>query len=138
MTSPMMLRAISHQSAAADALDGAEGDELGQVLAQTAQRRPGQEDEDGDLEDGAPAVEVGDLAPERGGGGGGEQVGGDDPGQLVEAAQLADDARQGGADDALVEGGQQNSSHEPDQDDDDFAMGEILGFVDAGIRRGVG
>ena len=67
------------QAAAADALDGAEDDQLAHVLAEPGQGRADQEDDDRDLEDEAPPVEVGDLAPQRRGRRRGEQVGGDHP-----------------------------------------------------------
>ena len=76
------------------------------------------------LEDRAPAVEVGDLAPQRGGGGRGEQIGGDHPGEVIEAAQIADDPGQGRADDALIQRRQQHPGHQTDQDDDDLLVAE--------------
>ena len=81
-----------HQPAAADPLDGSEGDQLRQVLTQAAQDRTGEEDQDCGLKDVPPAVEIRDLAPERRRGGGRQQVGGHHPGELVEPTQLADDA----------------------------------------------
>ena len=124
------------QAAAADALEGAEGDQLAHVLAEPGQGRAEQEDDDRDLEDQPAPVEVGDLAPQRRGRGRGEQVGGDDPRQLVQPAELADDAGQGGADDALVEGEQQHAGHHPGQDDQDLAVGEVAG--DGGVLAGGG
>jgi hypothetical protein len=121
------------QAAAADALEGPEGDQLAHGLAQPGKGRPDQEDDDRDLEDQPAPVEVGDLAPQRRGRGRGEQVGGDDPRQLVQPAELADDARQGGADDALVEGEQQHAGHDPGQHEQDLAVREVAGDVVVGL-----
>ncbi len=89
------------------------------------QQRADDEGDDRDLEQQPPAVEVGDLAPQRGGGGGGQHVGGDDPRQLVEAAELGGDARQGGADDALVQGGQEHAGHQAAHDHEDLLVGQV-------------
>ncbi len=75
----------------------------GRFCARPQSAEPIEEDDDGGLEYGPAAIEVGDLAPERRGGGRGQQVGGDHPGQLVQAAQFADDAWQRGTDDALIQ-----------------------------------
>ena len=53
------------EAAAAEALDDAEGDQLGQVLRQAAQRRADEEDDDRGLQHDAAAVDVAELAVER-------------------------------------------------------------------------
>src|SRR5205807_1966167 len=48
-----------YQAAGAHALDGPEADQLAHVVGQTGQHRSDEEDEDGGLEDPAPAAEGG-------------------------------------------------------------------------------
>ena len=100
-------------------------DQLLDVLGEAGQQRADHEGDDGDLEQQPPAVEVGDLAPQRGGGGGGQHVGGDHPGQLVQAAELGGDPRQRGADDALVEGGEEHAGHQAAHDHEDLLVAEV-------------
>ena len=52
-----------HQTAAAQALDRPEQDELEHRLAQTGEHRPHQEKDDGPLEEQLASVEVAELAP---------------------------------------------------------------------------
>lgn len=127
-----------HEAAAADALDGAEGDELVHGARPARQRGADDEDDDGELEDALAAEEVAELAVERQDDGGGEEVGGDRPGHLLQAVQLTDDLRQGGGDDHLVERREQQGEHQPEEDHADLA-GADLRRVRAGCgprRRG--
>src|SRR5262249_12493660 len=87
-----------HEAAAAQALNGAEGDQLDHGLTEPGQHGADQEDHDRGLEEELPAVLVAKLAPQRRGHGGGEQVGGDDPGNVRAAVQVADDGGQRGGD----------------------------------------
>lgn len=114
-----------HEAAAAQSLDRPEGDQLGHVLSQSAQRRTDQEDDDRGLEQALPAVLVAQFAPQRGGGGRREQVGGDDPAQMVQAAQIADDRGQGRGDDRLVEGGEEHAEQQG-ADRDEHISGHVL------------
>ena len=54
-----------HQSAAAEPLDGPEGDQLDHGMAEPGQDRAGQEDDDGGLEEHLSSVLVSELAPKR-------------------------------------------------------------------------
>ncbi|GGX72339.1 hypothetical protein GCM10010358_28430 [Streptomyces minutiscleroticus] len=105
-----------HESARADALQGAPGDELVHRGRPAGQRGAGDEDDDGELEDALAAVEVAELAVDGQADRRGEQVGGDRPGHPVQAVQLADDPRQRGGDDHLLQGGEQQREHEPAED----------------------
>jgi hypothetical protein len=102
------------------------------VLRQAGQHRADEEDGDRRLEGAAPAIQVGQLAPQRGDGGGGQQVGGHYPGQVVQAAEVADDRRQRGRDDGLVERGEQHAEHQPAEHDDDLSVAERTGPARAG------
>ena len=113
------------QAAAAETLDGAEGDQLLDVLRQPGQQRADQEGHDRGLEDQLAAVEVGDLSPERSRGGLGQQIRRDDPAQLAQAAELAGDAGERGADDGLVEGGEEHAGHQAAHHDQDLLVGQI-------------
>ncbi len=81
-----------------------------------AGNRPDDEDRDADQEDGAPAVDVGELAEQRRHRGGAQQVGGDDPGQALDVAEMDADGRQRRRDDRLLERAQEHGEHDPDDD----------------------
>jgi hypothetical protein len=104
------------QAPAAQALDRAEGDQLGHVLADPAQCRADEEDHDRRLQDSFPAVEVAQLSVDRPGDSGRQQVGRDDPGELRDAAEVPDDRRQGGRDDRLIERRQQQHEQQRAED----------------------
>ena len=108
----------------ADALDGAEGDQLVHGPRPAGQRGADDEDDDGEQEDALAAEEVAELAVDGQPDGGGEQVGGDRPGHLVQAVQFADDLRERGGDDGLVERGEQQREHQPEEDQPDAAGAE--------------
>ena len=99
--------------------------ELPHLLRQPGEHRADDEHDDREDVDRATAVEVGDLAVQRGRRGRGQQVGGDDPGELVEAAELADDRRQGGRDDGLVERGEQHAEHQAADHHQDLPVGHV-------------
>ncbi len=86
------------QAAAADALHGAERDQLGHVAGQPGQRGADQEDDDRGHEQVLAAVLVAELAPDLSGRRGGEE----------------DDGGQRGGDDRLVQRGQQHGQHQRD------------------------
>ena len=73
------------QPAAAEALQRAEGDQLGHVLGDAAQRRADEEDHDRRLQHDLAAVEVAELPVERPGDRRGEQVRGHDPREVLRA-----------------------------------------------------
>ena len=104
------------EPAAAESLQRAEGDQLRHVLADPAQRRADQEDDDRRLEDDLAAVEVADLAVQRTRNRRREQVRGHDPGEMGEPAEVADDRRQRGRDDRLVERREQQHQQERAED----------------------
>ena len=124
-----------HQPAGADSLQRPESDQLGHVLRQPGQRRPDQEDHDRRLEELLPAVEVTELAPQRGRDRRGENVGGHHPGQVVQAMQIARDRRQCGGDDRLVERRQQHAEHQRPEDHQDPAMLSLADLAGLGRRH---
>ena len=89
------------------------------------EQRTDEERDDGDLEEQPPAVEVGDLAPQRRRGGRGEEVRRHDPGQLVEAAELGGDPGERRTDDALVQRGQEHADHQAAHDHEDLLVGQV-------------
>ena len=113
-----------HQAAGADALQGAEGDQLGHRLAEAREHRAGEEDDDRRQEHGLAPVHVAELAVDRRRDRRGEQVGRHDPGEVVEAAEVADDRRQRGRDDRLVERRQEHAEHQRGEDGRERAAGE--------------
>ncbi len=100
------------ESAAAQSLDRPKDDQSGQTLAETAERRSDQEDDDGRLEDNFATVEIAELPVERSRDCFREEVGGHDPGDVIESAEVADDRRQCRRDDCRIERGQE---HDGDQ-----------------------
>ena len=113
-----------HQAAGAEALDAPGEDELGHVLRGTREQGAEGERADREHQNRPAAVQVGDLAVERGRGGGGEQVRGDHPGVVVDPAQLADDGRQRGTDDGLVQRGQQHARHQAAHEQQDLPVAQ--------------
>ncbi|GAA3477404.1 hypothetical protein GCM10018966_019340 [Streptomyces yanii] len=124
-----------HEPAAADALDGTEGDQLVHGPGPAGQRGADDEDDDGELEDALAAEEIAEFAVDRQPDGGGEEIGGDGPGHLLQAVQLTDDLRQGGGDDHLVERREQQGEHQSEEDQPDPAGADLRGV---GTRWGRG
>ncbi len=112
------------QSARADALHRAVGDQLVHGRRAAGQRGADDEDEDGELEDALAAQLVAELAVDGQSDGGGEEIGGEGPGHAVQAVQLADDLRERGGDDHLLEGGEQQREHQRDEDEADPARAQ--------------
>ncbi|GAB2888487.1 hypothetical protein GCM10027074_65990 [Streptomyces deserti] len=121
------------EPARADALQGAEGDQLVHGLRPAGECGAGDEDDDRELEDALAAEQVAELAVDRQSDGGGEQVGGDRPGHPVQAVQLADDLRERGGDDHLLQGGEQQRRQQPEEDQPHTARARFGG---GGRRRG--
>jgi hypothetical protein len=111
----------------------AEGDELHHRARRTAERRADEEDHHRRLQHALAAVEVAELAVERGHHGLGEQVGGDDPRQPLETAELADDGGQRRGDDRRVERGEQQHEQQAAEDDEAAGLGDDGG---RGFARG--
>ncbi len=111
-----------HEAAGADALDGAEADELDHVLRKTGEHRPGDEDHDRSLEQELAPVEVAQLPVERGRHRRGEQVGRDHPGKLVQSPEIAHDGRQRGRNDGLIERGEEHAQHQGAEHRVDLAL----------------
>ena len=114
------------QPAAAQALQGAEGDQLAHVLRHAAQGGADQEQHDRDLQHELAAVQVAELAVDRRGDRGRQQVRRDHPRQVLDAAEVADDRRQRRGDDRLVEGRQEQHEHQRREDHAD-ALGRLRG-----------
>ena len=95
------------EPARAQALHGAEADQLGHRMCLTAQRGPRQEHDDRALRHALAPVEIAQLAVDRSDDGLGEQERARDPGQAIQATEVRDDRRQRGGHDRLIECGQQ-------------------------------
>ena len=127
-----------HQPAGADPLQRPEPDQLGHVLRQPGQGRADQEDDDRRLEELLAAVQVAELAPQRGRDRRGENVGGHHPGQVVQAMQVTRDRRQGRGDDRLIERGQEHAEHQRPEDDQDPLVLRLAHLVGPGDGRRTG
>ena len=116
-----------HQTAAAQALQGPEGDQLGHGVAETGQGRTDDEDDDRGLEEGLAPVLVAQLPPQRRGHRRRQQVGGHHPGQVRPPVQVPHDGGQRGRDDGLVEGGEEHAQQQGTEDQPQPALGDLLG-----------
>ena len=114
--SPMTASAIGNSEPAPMPWMPRKSDQLGHVLRQAGQRGADQEDDDADDEHRLPAVEVGQLAPERNADRAGQQVDRDGPDVDVVACELGHDRRQGRTDDRLVERAQEQAEHDREED----------------------
>jgi hypothetical protein len=132
------------ERAAADALDGAEDDQLGHAAADQRQRPeltgearqpgPNQEDADAGEQHRLAPMQVGELAPDRHHHRRGEQIAGGDPGVEVQALQLRHDARHGGGDDGLVQRAEQEDDHQRRQGQAALFGGEGLDLMRGGQK----
>ncbi len=96
-------------------MNGAERDELGQVLAEAGEGGAAEE-EHHEQEEGAAAVAVGPRAVDRYRDGRGEPVAGEDPRVVPDPARFDDHPRHWGADDRLAERSDQHSEHNAEKD----------------------
>ncbi|ESU48244.1 hypothetical protein P376_3775 [Streptomyces sp. HCCB10043] len=104
------------ETADADALDDAAGDEHAAAGRQTGDDRAQDVDDQGYLNQQLLAEEVGELAPERGGGGHGQQRGRHDPGVgALAAAEVGDDLGQGVGDDRRRQDRDEHAEQQPGQ-----------------------
>jgi hypothetical protein len=116
------------QAAAAQSLDRPEEDQLGHVLADSAQRGADEEDHDRRLQYALSAVQVAQLPVEGSDDRRGEQIGGDDPRELRDAAEVADDRRERGRDDRLVERSEkQHQQQRPEDQTHPRLLGDLPG-----------
>ena len=115
------------QPARAEALDRAEGDQLGHVGRLPAQRRAQQEQHDRALQHALAPVQVAELAVDGRGRGLGQQEGARHPRQAVEPAEVPDDRRQRRRHDRLIERRQQHHQHQPAEDHPRAGLGDGLG-----------
>ncbi|GDY61660.1 hypothetical protein SAV14893_010530 [Streptomyces avermitilis] len=116
-----------HESAGAEALDRAEGDQLIHGPRPAGEHGADDEDDDRELEDALAAEEIAALSVDGQCDGGGEQIRGDRPGHPVQTVQLADDLRERGGHDHLLEGGEQHGEHEGAEDQPHPARAELRG-----------
>ncbi len=123
-----------HQAAAPEALDRAEGDQLGHPVGEAAEDRSDQEEDEGGLEDDLAAVEVAELAVERRDDRDRQQVCRDDPGDVLEAAEVPDDRRQRGRDDRLIQRRQQHDQHQRPDHETHLPLGQSCGDAQAPRR----
>ena len=128
-----------HDAARADALEGAEQNELVHGLGHAAQGRSQGEDRQAAQEDRLAADQVRQLAVDGDQYRRGQHVGGSNPGVAVEAVEHADDARHRRADDSAVQRGHQQGQQEAGQGQQHLAarVGRAVRRGRAG-RRGVG
>ena len=103
--------------AAADPLQRACPDQHGHRLREPAQHRPDDEEHHRALEDPFAAIQVTELADQRGDDRRGQQVAGDHPRLMSGVAQVGDDGRQRGGDDGLVQRGEQHAQHDRHEDE---------------------
>jgi len=85
--------AEAEQSAAADALQCARGDQHAHILCEAAGRRGDDEHRDRELQQPPPAIEIAELAVNRRRDRAGQKIGGDDPGKMQEAVEIGGDPR---------------------------------------------
>ena len=124
------------QPARSEALHGPERRQLPHRLGEPAQRRPDHEHRDGRDEEGAPAVEVGELAVERGADRGRHEVRRRGPGLHRQALQVVGDGADRGRDDRLVQRGEEHARHEAGEDREDLTVRQL--DPRCGRRRGCG
>lgn len=105
------------EAAAADALDGARGDEHAHAVAEGAQQRADPEDDGGGEDDGLAAKDVGDFAPGRDEGGVAEQVRRADPDVALARVELLRNGRDGGGDDGHVQRREEERQAEREHDE---------------------
>jgi hypothetical protein len=121
------------QAAGADALDGPEGGEHVHRCGRRARGRPDDEDRDGEQEEAAPTVDVGELAVERRRDRGGDQVRRGRPRLPVQPAEVVGDGADRRGHDRLVERGEEHPRHEGDED---LHHGGVVGvIVDVMVHR---
>jgi hypothetical protein len=114
-----------HQPAGAEALEGAEADQLAERAGHAGQSRAGQEDDDRRDEQRLASVEIAGAPPQRHRDGGAQQVGGDDPGELVEATEVADDRGQRRGHDRLVQRRQEHRQQQAAERQHELAAGVV-------------
>ena len=112
------------QAAGADALDRAERGQLVHRPGQAAERGADDEDRDGEQEERLAAVDVGQLAVQRGGDRRGDEERGGGPGLQREAVEVVGDGPDRGGDHGLVQGGEEHPHHQADEDHHDLPVGE--------------
>ena len=124
------------QPAAAEPLQRAADDQHAHVGRERAQRRGRDEDRDGDEQHGTPAVDVAQLAVQRGRGGRGEEIRGHHPGEVLDVGKLAPDRRQRGGDNRLIERAEEHRQQDAEHDGADVGMGKRR-MVGSRRRRGI-
>ena len=112
------------QAAAAEAVQHAAEDEHENVGRQRADQRAQHVQRDRDQQRDAAAVDVADLAVQRGDRGVGDQVGGDQPRQVVHLAEFAADGRQRARQDGGVERAHEHRQQHAEHHEHGLAVGE--------------
>ena len=100
------------QSAAAEPLQNAEGDQLGQILRETAKRRADEKNDDRRLQYDAPSEEIAELAVKRHHDRRRQKICRDDPRKMRKPPDVADDRRQRSRDDRLIERSKQKDERQ--------------------------
>ena len=93
-------------------------------MTEAREDRPGQEDDDGGLEEPLASVLVAELAPQWCGDRRCQQIGDDDPREVRGPVQVGNDRRQRRRDDGLVERRQEQAKQQSEDDDEDAAVTE--------------
>ena len=130
------------EDAAEDALDRAEGDELGHVLRLAAERRREDEADHAHEQEWLSPEEIAKLARDRRERRRGHHVAGRDPRVELESVELGHDAWQSRTDDRLVQRGEEECESNSDRREDLGVAGHLTGHgqppcacSDAGSRR---
>ena len=124
-------------TATAEPLEAAPQDHRQHVGRERAHERAADEDADAGKHHGAAAMNIGQLAIERGDRRGGQKIGGDDPGEILEIGELASDRRHRGGHDRLIEGSEEHRQHQTDDDRAHFRVARHPVRTLA-VRRGSG
>ena len=112
-----------HQTAGAQALDGAEDGEFDHRGREAREDRADDEDDDREDEQRAASVDVGQFSVDRRGDRGDDQVGRRDPRLLAEPVEVVADGADGRADHGLVEGGEEHARHQAEDHEEDLPVG---------------
>ena len=118
-------KAGGHETAAADALQGAGGDELIHGLTETRRNGAKHENDQAKEQEHPAPVDVGEPADNRNHHRGGHQIGGRRPRVAVKTAEVGDDSRHGGGEDGLAEGGQEHRQHDAEHRQRQLSFGEL-------------
>ena len=116
-----------HQATGAEALHARGTPPARTSTGERAQHRADDEDRDRGQEERLAAVDVGQLAVERGGDRAGDEERRGGPGLQAQPVEVVGDGADRGGDDRLVERGEEHPEHQPDQDRQHLAVAQLAG-----------